>query len=89
MCYVNQLTFFSGCIVLHSRRVRTARHCLTCLTARSPDQLRRDGVPLPGVWLCGGQAPRWQHEEEGLCKRISACFSVLYPRALLHWAGKG
>ena len=95
LCYVNQLTFFSGCIVLHSRRVNAARHCLTCLKAPRPpprDDQGRDGLapsdpPLP----CVGQgAPRWQEDEaEGICRRITTCFNVVYPRALLHWAGMG
>ena len=29
-CYLNQITFFLGCLTIHERRVQAGRHCLTC-----------------------------------------------------------
>ena len=84
-CYLNQLTFFAGCLVLHARRVKASRHCVTCLPTRSREDLKHEGKPMLYVWICGGEPPKRATDEYGPWERVP--YSVL-PRILLSFPCK-
>lgn len=88
MCYVNQLTFFSGCIVLHAQRVQASRHCITCLHTTSREEMEDDHKNVVQVVLCSGHAPRKAGDEGGLCRKLSRVLYTIYPRFILHWITK-
>ena len=88
ICYINQLTFFSGCIVLNARRISASRHWLTCHKTRSRDEMRDDGANLLQVMLCGGRPPQRIGDEGGLCRKFSKLMNTIYPRILLNGISK-
>ena len=88
MCYVNQLTFLSGCLVLHARRIKANRHCITCLHTKSHADMEADGTNRLSMLMCAGRAPRSIGEEGGLCRKFSRLLYRVYPPFLLHWITK-
>ena len=88
LCYVNQLTFFSGCIVLNARRVSASRHCVTCVKTRSRRDFEKQKRSKCVILLCSGQTAKKFGDEGGICRRISKLFYAVYPRALLYWPTK-
>ena len=88
LCYMNQLTFFSGCIVLNARRVTESRHCLACVKTRSRQDLEKQKRSKCVIVLCSGQTAKRFGDEGGVCRRISKLFYAVYPRALLYWPTK-
>ena len=58
-CYVNQLTFFGGCLVLNARRVNDSRHCVTCLTTKSREEMEEENRNALHILLCAGHKPRY------------------------------
>ena len=88
LCYMNQLTFFSGCIVLNARRITESRHCLACVKTRSRQDLEKQKRHKCMIVLCSGQTAKRFGDEGGVCRRISKLFYAVYPRALLYWPTK-
>ena len=70
VCYVNQMTFFAGCMVLHAKRVKSNRHCITCAQTRSARVLRADNKSKIVVLLCAGKPPRHIGDEDSVFERI-------------------
>ena len=80
LCYINQLTFFGGCLVLHARRVESSRHCLTCQKTKSRRELVEEGRTRLHVLCCSGHPPKKAREDDSLCEKIPSSF---LPRLLL------
>ena len=82
LCYVNQLTFFCGCIVLHSRLVTSS--CRR--RSRSAFQARGSGGQ-------GSDTPaRYRRKSVAATRSVVEAITVFiqqtYPQALLQWIGK-
>ena len=80
MCYFNQLTLFGGCLVLHARRVRSSRHCLTCRKTKSRAQMKEEGYSKLRIICCAGHPPRSVGEADSFCEKIPSSF---LPKILL------
>lgn len=80
-CYVNQLTFFGGCLVLNARRVHSSRHCVTCLTTKSKEEMLDENRHPLHILLCAGHKPRRHGEDHNLCRKVP---KSAYPKLLLH-----
>jgi hypothetical protein len=70
ICYVNQLSLFGACLVLHARRVAASRHCVTCLPTLPAAELISAGRSRLEVLFCAGQPPRKTGQEDSLCEKI-------------------
>ncbi|KAK2145475.1 hypothetical protein LSH36_679g01017 [Paralvinella palmiformis] len=84
-CYINQLTFFAGCMVLHARRVEASRHCITCLVTRPRKTLKEEGLSRFEVLCCSGEPPKHAGEDDSPCEKLPNTF---LPRLLLMWPVK-
>ena len=82
------MTLFTGCLVLHARRIEASRHCVTCLPVMSRAEMQACRRHKCCIALCCGQRPRTFNDEAGVCKPISRAFHTVYPRLLLHWVTK-
>ena len=69
-CYVNQLTFFGGCLVLHARRIEQSRHCLTCMKTKSRAELAEEGHHRAWVLCCSGHPSKKSGEDDSPCEKI-------------------
>ncbi len=79
-CYINQLTFFGGCLVLHARRVEASRHCITCMKTQPRAALTEEGHSRLWVLCCSGHPSRKAGEDDSPCEKIP---SSLMPKILL------
>ncbi|ESO12453.1 hypothetical protein HELRODRAFT_93299 [Helobdella robusta] len=79
LCYMNQLTFFSGCIVLISRRSKCCQ--------RKKKQIPQESLCL-GNSLNSCDRKSFSAPAVGICETFSKYFSKYYPKILLHWVGK-
>lgn len=84
-CYINHLTLFAGCMVMHARRVASSRHCVTCIPTKSRQALREDGNTRLQVFFCHGQPPQKVGDEDSYCDKLP--YTSL-PRLLLQWPCK-
>ena len=80
-CYLNQLTFFGGCLVLHGRRVAAARHCATCLRARSRREMEEAGSHPLRIIFCSGHPPRRAGDDDNICRQLP---NHVYPRIIMN-----
>ena len=80
-CYVNQLTFFGGCLVLNAKRVQNSRHCVTCLTTKSREEMKDENRHPLHILLCAGHKPRRHGDDDNMCKKIP---KSAFPKFLLH-----
>ncbi len=80
-CYINQLTFFGGCLVLNARRVAGSRHCVTCLATKSQQEMKDEEKPRLQILLCSGSPPRRGGEDDNLCMK---CPMTYLSSSLLH-----
>ena len=72
MCYINQLTFFGGCLVLHARRVAASRHCVTCRPVETREAMEAHNriYSKAEIFCCSGQPPNEKGAEDSLCEKI-------------------
>lgn len=80
MCYINQLTFFGGCLVLHARRIEASRHCITCMKTKSRAELQEEGHSKLWILCCSGHPSRKAGEDDSPCEKIP---SSILPKVLL------
>ena len=57
-CYINQLTFFGGCMILHARRVNASRHCVTCKPTLERAVLHEQNKGRMEILCCSGHPPK-------------------------------
>ncbi|XP_050412890.1 patched domain-containing protein 3 [Patella vulgata] len=69
ICFLCHLTFFIGCLALHGRRVRSNRHCITCLETEDEETMKLTSNSLT-VFLCSGKKPEKREDDESLCEKI-------------------
>ena len=79
-CYINQLTFFGGCLVLHARRIESSLHCITCMKTKSRTELQEEGHSRLWILCCSGHPSKKAGEDDSPCEKIPS--SVL-PKVLL------
>ncbi len=68
-------------MVLNARRVQSSRHCVTCLTTKSEEELKLERRHRLHILLCAGQKPRRHGDDHNMCRKIP---KASYPRVLLH-----
>ncbi|ELT98645.1 hypothetical protein CAPTEDRAFT_154215 [Capitella teleta] len=75
-CYLNQLTFFGGFLVLHARRVYSSRHCMTCRVVSDRDNMEINHrlFSKADVLCCSGSIPKEKGEEDSVCEKIPSSF---------------
>ncbi|XP_063446692.1 patched domain-containing protein 3-like [Mytilus trossulus] len=66
-CYLNYVTFFVGCMVIHERRVSGSRHACTCqVISHSKKEGRSNCLQgQPHSCMCTGSIPTKRSEVEG------------------------
>ncbi|CAG2245471.1 unnamed protein product [Mytilus edulis] len=66
-CYLNYVTFFVGCMVIHEKRVSDSRHVCTCqqISASKKDEKSNCLHGQPYSCMCTGSIPRKRSEVEG------------------------
>lgn len=79
--YINQLTFFGGCLVLHTRRVLASRHCVTCRLIKPREELEAQNLGRVEVMFCCGHPPKSNSESDSPCEKIPNSY---LPRLILH-----
>lgn len=81
-CYFNQLTFFGGFLVLHARRVKASRHCLTCRQVSNRDDMEINNrlFSKAEIFCCSGHPPKERGEDDSICETIPHSF---LPKLLL------
>ncbi|CAG2245472.1 unnamed protein product [Mytilus edulis] len=80
LCYVNQMTFFLGCMTIHERRVAANRHCITCLPTKSKEEMNNEGENCLKKSCCGGSPPSSRSEQESVFQKFP---SVAIPKLVL------
>jgi len=74
-CYLNYVTFYTGCMTINEKRVSKHLHFWTCLKVESKDQLRSDGASKCKVLCCSGSPHKHRDEMESPIEK--------YPKRLL------
>ncbi|XP_056011580.1 patched domain-containing protein 3-like isoform X2 [Ostrea edulis] len=75
-CYLNQMTIFSACIVIHERRIKGNRHCMACcVTTKEKESLREDGKTGCLLYACAGYPPKDRRDVDSPLER--------YPKKLI------
>ncbi|KAK3099620.1 hypothetical protein FSP39_007097 [Pinctada imbricata] len=77
LCYVNQMTFFVGCMTLHERRVKSKRHCLTCIKITDDEDLGKTSTIKSK--LCGGTLPKTRKEMLSIFEKIP---ELIFPKLI-------
>ena len=67
--------------MLNARRVQNSRHCITCLTTKSRDEMKDENRSRLHILMCAGQKPKRHGDDDNLCKKIP---KSAYPKVLLH-----
>lgn len=80
LCYVNQMTFFLGCMSIHERRVAAQRHCITCLTTKSREEMNSEGESCLKTTCCGGSPPSSRSDQESFFQKFP---SIAFPKLVL------
>ncbi|KAK7100870.1 hypothetical protein V1264_023738 [Littorina saxatilis] len=79
--YLCHVTLFIACLSLHGRRVYSNRHCVTCRTAKSRNELKDKGRSIVCWFLCGGQIPMHARDDESMCEKLPR---ILLPIVIFH-----
>ncbi|XP_060597853.1 patched domain-containing protein 3-like [Ruditapes philippinarum] len=69
-CYINNITFFTACLVINERRVEDNRHFMTCRRIKTKEDLLQEGKSKKYIFCCGGQAPKGRDEAESLVDKF-------------------
>ena len=64
-CYLNYVTFYTGCMTINEKRVSKNLHFWTCLKVESKEQLRSKGASTCKVLCCSGSPHKNRDEIEG------------------------
>ena len=68
-CYINQLTFFGGCLVLNAKRVQNARHCVTCHQTKSRQEMEDESRTRLEIMFCSGAPPRRAVDDDNFFRK--------------------
>ncbi|XP_069131976.1 patched domain-containing protein 3-like [Argopecten irradians] len=74
LCYINVITFFLACMVLHERRVAQNRHCLTCVPLMTGEESRKANKPTAHTYCCTGRPPKSREEYESVFEKFPRLF---------------
>ncbi|KAJ8304745.1 hypothetical protein KUTeg_018328 [Tegillarca granosa] len=80
MCYINQLTFFMPCMVIHERRIQAKRHAFTCQPIKTGEELRKEGKNCCFICCCSGSPPNSREEIESLFEKFP---KILFQKLVL------
>ncbi|XP_069131655.1 LOW QUALITY PROTEIN: patched domain-containing protein 3-like [Argopecten irradians] len=83
-CYLNQITFFLGCMVLHERRVAANRHCATCSPIEFPTENNQSDSTATRV-CCTGSPAKSRNEQESMLEKIPR---LVIPRMIINIPAK-
>ncbi|XP_033753309.1 patched domain-containing protein 3-like [Pecten maximus] len=84
-CYLNQITFFIGCMVLQERRVAENRHCITCVPIEFPDEKNNQSESVAKRICCTGSPPKSRNEQESMLEKIPR---LVIPRMIVNLPAK-
>ncbi|XP_071145465.1 patched domain-containing protein 3-like [Mytilus edulis] len=86
LCYINQITFFLGCLVFHERRVASSRHCLTCQTIYTTEEMKASGYRNPLVYACcSGDTPEKKEDLQSVFEFVP---TKILPKLVLNIPAK-
>ncbi|OWF43457.1 patched domain-containing protein 3-like [Mizuhopecten yessoensis] len=74
LCYINVITFFLACMVLHERRVAQNRHCLTCIPLMTGEESRKANKSTTHLYCCTGRPPKSREEYESVFEKFPRLF---------------
>ncbi|XP_033751243.1 patched domain-containing protein 3-like [Pecten maximus] len=74
LCYINVITFFLACMVLHERRVAQNRHCLTCIPLMTGEESRKANKSKTHLYCCTGRPPKSRKEYESVFEKFPRLF---------------
>ncbi|XP_069133104.1 patched domain-containing protein 3-like isoform X2 [Argopecten irradians] len=83
-CYLNQITFFLGCMALHERRVAANRHCITCSPIEFPTENNQSDSTATRV-CCTGSPAKSRNEQESMFEKIPR---LVIPRMIINVPAK-